>query len=164
MLDLAIKVILQDFAEQVVKDVQVGIRTKRVTKYGAMNASGQAADSVKYRLTETGFEIFVNGKAAAYIDTLESGRKPGKQPPRAELKSWVMRRGIPEKWHVSVDTATFLIARKIGRDGTTVFQQGGKTGIITDSINPQRLAELREKLVPALIADITAELKTNIGI
>ena len=158
MLDLKISAALQDFAESVVKGVVDNITTKRVTRYGAMNASGQAARSVKYRLTETGFEIYVSGKAVAYFDALEKGRRPSKRPPISEIKPWVILRGLPAKWKVSADSAAFLVARKIGKEGTNVFQQGGKTGIVTDFINPENVAKLKETLLPLYIAEVTGVL------
>lgn len=155
MLDVRIASIFQSFAEQTVKGIQDNIRNKRVTKYGSMSASGQAADSVRYRLTETGFQIYVSGKAVAYFDTLETGRKSGKAPPSSALKEWVETRNLPSLWKMSADSIAFLVARKIGKEGTTVYQQGGGTGIIKDFINPERLKELRDSVIPILIEDIT---------
>ncbi len=155
MLDLRLAVIFQSFAEQTVKGIQTNIRTKRVTKFGAMSNTDLAARSLSYRLTETGFEIFVSGKAIAYFDTLETGRKPGKAPPRSALKEWVLLRNLPSKWKMSADSAAFLVARKISQQGTTVFEQGGNTGIIKDWISEARIKELRESVLPVFVEDVT---------
>ncbi len=167
MLDLRLATIFQSFAETTVKGIQENIRTKRVTKFGSMNASGKAAESIKYRLTETGFEIYVFGKAVAYFDTLETGRKPGKQPPTAALKQWVILRNLPSKWKMSADSAAFLVARKIGQEGTNVFTQGGHTGIVKDWVNEARIKELRESILPVFVDEVTSlilgEFKSKTG-
>lgn len=158
--------IFQSFAEQTVKGIQENIRTKRVTKFGAMNASGQAADSIKYRLTDNGFEIYVSGKAVAYFDALETGRKPGKHPRPEDLRPWVLLKDLPRKWGVSEKSAIFLVGRSIAKRGTTVFQQGGKTGIISDWINEKRIQELRELVLPVFAEEVSSlilgEFKSDI--
>lgn len=47
------------------------------------------------------------------------GRRPGTWPPDAPIREWVRLRGLPRKWGVSEDSATFLVRRKIGRRGTS---------------------------------------------
>jgi hypothetical protein len=52
------------------------------------------------------------GPSVRYGLVVERGRRPNKPaPPRAALRGWARRHGIPE-------SALFLIARKIGRAGT----------------------------------------------
>lgn len=46
------------------------------------------------------------------------GRRPGKWPPEAPIRAWVKLKGLPRKWGVSENSATFLVRRKIGRRGT----------------------------------------------
>lgn len=64
----------------------------------------------------------VEFKAPEYWKWANYGRKPGKMPPINAIEQWINVRGITPKSKnglpVSEKSLAFLIARKIGRDGT----------------------------------------------
>lgn len=54
-----------------------------------------------------------------YAPIQEEGRKPGKRPPADALLLWVQRKlGAPD----NAESVAFLIARKIGREGTKGYR------------------------------------------
>ena len=61
MLTLVEKALRRDFAEQTKAEVINAIKTKSVTKYGAVNSSGRLANSVEIKYTDNGFQIWANG-------------------------------------------------------------------------------------------------------
>ena len=148
--------IVNNFARNVIQGIQYNIRTKNVTKYGAMQSSGQMANSLNYKWDGRRLVIYSNEK---YFTVLEDGRKSGKQPPTSVIEKWlddkpVALRGISKK------SLAFLIARKIGKEGSLLYKQGGKSGVISDFINDQYIKEnLTDKLFLATVEEVTNILK-----
>jgi len=114
--------------------LQSNIREKSPTSYGPMNNTGEAALSLRYRwIGEDRVQIYSDmpGRSFNYIMTLETGRGPGKPPPTQPILKWIQERGI-NPTDISQKSLAYLIARKIGNEGSLVFRQGGNTGIISE--------------------------------
>lgn len=137
MLTEVSKQILEGFAISVVEGIKDNIRNKRVTQYGAMNASGRSAESVNYRIDDDGLTIYSTEK---YFTVLETGRKPGKRPPMGVIEEWINEKPVAPDG-ISVKSLAFLIARKIGAEGSLLYRQGGKSGVISNYINTQYIQE-----------------------
>lgn len=147
--------LILDEVGRVVSDRLVNdIKTKRVTKYGAVNASGKLAESVRYDVTNNGETLRVY--AEDYIYYLVHGRKNGKRPPKQAIREWIDAKGISPDG-ISKDSLAFLIARKIGESGTTIYQQGGSdlvSDIITDELVIQVKQELNDRLIALFQSDL----------
>lgn len=128
--------IVKNFAESVIAGIQNNIRTKRVTEYGVMNTTGQMADSLGYKWDGSTLIIYSSEK---YFTVLETGRKPGKQPPLDPIQKWIEAKGILTD--ISSRSLAYLIARKIGKEGSLLYRQGGKSGVISDFINDKYIKE-----------------------
>jgi hypothetical protein len=117
-----------------ISQLQSNIRDKAPTSYGPMNNTGEAALSLKYRwVGEDKVQIYSDmpNRSFNYLMTLETGRGPGKPPPTEPILKWIQQRGInPDD--ISQKSLAYLIARKIGNEGSLVFRQGGNTGIISE--------------------------------
>lgn len=124
--------ILKNFAEEVI----AGIRSR------IPNVTGQSAASLGYRIDAEGLTIFSSQK---YFTVLETGRKPGKRPPISVIEQWIKDKPIASD--ISPRSLAFLIARKIGEEGSLLYRQGGKSGVISESINDK---VIKEKLVDVL--------------
>lgn len=118
--------ILKNFAEEVIRDIRAKIP----------NVTGESADSLGYRIDAQGLTIFSSKK---YFTVLETGRKPGKRPPIDVIEQWVRQKPITSD--ISPRSLAFLIARKIGEEGSLLYRQGGQSGVISDAINEQRIKE-----------------------
>jgi hypothetical protein len=139
----------QELTDRLVKDIQ----TKRVTKYGAVNASGRLAKSVNYKVNGSTLTI----SAEQYIGALEFGRKPGKKPPRDVIRKWIDEKGITPKDGISKDSLAFLIQRKIGEEGTTIWQQGGSdlvSGIFNDALRK----EIENDFYNLIASEVTSDV------
>jgi hypothetical protein len=137
-----------ELTDRLVKDIQ----TKRVTKYGAVNASGRLAKSVRYDVKNSTLTVY----AEQYIGALEFGRKPGKRPPRDVIRKWIDEKGIIPNG-ISKDSLAFLIQRKIGEEGTTIWQQGGSdlvSGIFNDALRK----EIENDFYNLIASEVTSDV------
>jgi len=79
-------------------------------------ATGKLIKSLDYRTLKTveGWTIQILGEK--YLEFVDKGRKPGKQPPIAPILKWIQSK--PIKFIGKTDKqAAFLIARSIGKKG-----------------------------------------------
>lgn len=149
---LSTDIIVRNFAEQVIAGIKANIRNKQVTKYGAMNASGTMADSLGYKWDGKTLVIFSSEK---YFTVLETGRKAGKRPPMSVIEKWLEDKPVAVQ-EISKKSLAYLIARKIGLEGSLLYRQGGNSGVISDYINSKYVKEnLTDKLFKATIESIT---------
>ena len=93
-------------------------------------ATGKSKDSLRYEITEEGKKIILTVFGKPYFAVVETGRKPtpDKKPGRAmidAIKEWTAARGKPE-------SMAWAIAVKINKEGTKLWQAGGRTDIYTD--------------------------------
>lgn len=120
--------ILKNFAEETI----AGIKSR------IPNVSGKMATSLGYRIDASGLTIYSSEK---YFTVLETGRKPGKRPPIDVVEEWVKAKPIIPNDGISTRSLAFLIARKIGEEGSLLYRQGGKSGVISRSINEGAIKE-----------------------
>lgn len=154
--------ILRQYFEAAIAKIQDNIRAKRVTKYGAMNASGFTAASLEYVITPTGGALY----GAGHIFVLETGRGPttsgggGGTSLRSKIRRWIDDKGITPEG-ISKDSLAFLIARKIHREGTELHRIGGNSGILSDVVNDAELQKLYDALFFELETIVTSTLLKN---
>ena len=137
-----------ELTDRLVKDIQ----TKRVTKYGAVNASGRLAKSVRYDVKNSTLTVY----AEQYIGALEFGRKSGKKPPRDVIRKWIDEKGIIPNG-ISKDSLAFLIQRKIGEEGTTIWQQGG-SDLVSGIFNDALTKEIENDFYNLIASEVTSEV------
>ncbi len=78
-----------------------------------------------------------------YTEQLVNGRRGGRFPPIEAIKQWIIDKGIVNniKGSISVSSLAFLIARKIAREGTKYYQQGG-TDLVSAVITDERIQNI----------------------
>lgn len=83
-------------------------------------ASGRTIASLKVEMTEDGGVLW--GRSP--FGTLETGRKPGKVPAGfwKIIRQWMDDKGIQVE---KPDSFAYLVARKIAKEGTQLFREGG---------------------------------------
>jgi len=144
MLTAVTRLILENFALEVIEGIKTNIREKAVTQYGAMNTTGKMADSLGYRIDDEGLTIYSSER---FFTVLETGRKPtspgaakGSPTLREQIEAWIQNKGIQPEG-ISQKSLAFLITRKIHEQGSLLYRQGGKSGVISDYINEQYIKE-----------------------
>lgn len=118
-----------------------------------MKASGQWIESLENRSKGLSGQLW----GEAYTEQLVNGRKPGKFPPIKIIEKWIYDKGITPQ-NISYSSLAFLIARKIAKEGTEYFKQGG-TDLIESVITPQRIQSILDKVSEFQISSFTTEIK-----
>lgn len=157
--------VLNKFGENLVNDIKFAIRNKNLTGNGPSVASGDLVNSVRYEVKENELSIY----ALQYIGALQYGRKPtvnpiaGNPTLKERIRVWLDQKGI-EPDGISKDSLAFLIARKIHREGTSIYQrtQGQSSGLLDDVLNDQLIERIQSELVFSFIVEIRSEILKNI--
>jgi hypothetical protein len=92
------------------KDIIVDQRAKAIT------ASGHSGQSLQIYVTNDGARLV----GASYFRQQVEGREPGEFPPMEDIIDWVKRK--IRNIDISVESLAFLIARKIAKYGTDIYQ------------------------------------------
>lgn len=92
-------------------------------------ASGRTIASMKVEVTEDGGVLW--GRSP--FGTLETGRKPGKVPAGfwKIIRQWMEDKGIQVE---KPDSFAYLVARKIAKEGTQLFRNGGRSDIYSPEV------------------------------
>lgn len=108
---------LQNVGLEIVAEAKTNLNQNKTNNTGMLRASGKVQSDKDG--VDAGF--FAEGSSEGYASYVEYGRGPTKKagqiPLRTTLKAWVHRKlGIP--YGKELESATYLIARKIHRKGT----------------------------------------------
>lgn len=143
--------------EQILADEFEAIKFDLIKRYDelGMRASGDFEKGLEVRQNKLSAELWGNH----YIEQLVNGRGPGKFPPIAAIEKWINDKGI-SALDISVSSLAFLIARKIAREGTEIFQKGG-TDLVDSVITPERIQGIIDKVGRFYINEFTLNI-TNI--
>lgn len=133
------------------------IVNKPVTKYGAVNASGELERSITYTIEGSTLTIWGND----YIYYLQNGRGPNKNQSKEALlnfagwagstfiKDWINDKGL--------DLNPFAVAYNLGKNGNIIYQQGGSN--LVSSIFDEALQQTIENEFAGLLAsEIESEI------
>lgn len=92
-------------------------------------ASGRTIASLKVEITEDGGVLW--GRSA--FGTLETGRKGGKVPAGfwKIIRQWMDDKGIQVE---KPGSFAYLVARKIAKEGTQLFRNGGRSDIYSPEV------------------------------
>lgn len=135
------------------------LKLELIAKYNelGMKASGDWERSLNaiINITVTTFSAIIRGNH--YTEYLTKGREPGGFPPHDVIRKWIDDKGITPKDNITKDQLAFLIARKIAREGTEYFKQGG-TDLIDSVITPERIRKIVDALGVALTANLEFEV------
>lgn len=124
----------------------------------SLSQSAALADSMFPQIIADPHALHLAIGLAGYWYYVEYGRRPGKQPPIDAMEAWINKTGMvpyPDEngKTPSVRSLAFLIARKIGREGTK-----GK-GIIHDIVERNR-TKWTDRIRRAASADVDNRVKT----
>lgn len=124
----------------------------------SLSQSAALADSMFPQIIADHHALHLAIGLAGYWYYVEYGRRPGKQPPIDAMEAWINKTGMvpyPDEngKTPSVRSLAFLIARKIGREGTK-----GK-GIIHDIVERNQ-AKWIDRIRRAASADVDNRVRT----
>lgn len=111
-----------------------------------MKASGQWEEELEVVVIQTNAGISGALKGEDYTVQLSEGRAPGKFPPLEDIEAWVESKGLAAiDNEISTSSLAYLIARKIAREGTEYYKQGG-TDLIESVVTPERIQSIIDKV------------------
>lgn len=112
-------------------------------------------DRISFTISIDNAFYCIDFNAPAYWKWAENGRGPGKMPPINVIEDWITRRKITPRSNTKTPMSTrslaFLIARKIGREGT----EGSHFLSMTLS---EQENYFTDKIINAITDDIMAQL------
>lgn len=140
--------VLIKFADRFIEIARDNLRNNNT------NASGELDQSLE-KIVEIGEDSFsVKISMADYWYYVENGRGPGKFPPPPAIRKWVEIKPVtpyPDSQGriPTVDQLTFLISRKISREGTSAQP-------FFEPAKEQAIREFSQAIDDAIAADIDA--------
>jgi hypothetical protein len=156
--------ILTDYGIKLTEQLVTDIKQKQVTKYGSVNASGKLANSIKFKVANS--VLTITGEQ--YIGALQFGRKPterkGDKPLKEIIYQWIedkpsaqMRFGWSGLKEYQKKGLAYVIARKIHKEGTTIYQQGG-TDLVSSIFNEALQRSIEKEFADLLITEINLNI------
>ncbi len=145
--------------EDIMKSHFDAIKEDLIAKYEklGMRASGKWAETLEADVNR--LKGIIRGQH--YTEQLVDGRKPGRMPPVSAIKKWIEDKGIMSsvRGNISISSLAFLIARKIGQEGTKYFQQGG-TDLVSSVITPERIQMIIDDVSEFHINGFVSEIES----
>ncbi len=136
-------VTVKDNVLAVVADELDALRERIIANHEAAGqvASGRTRDSIRVERTEDGGILW--GRQA--FGVLETGRKPGRVPKGFYhiIRQWVDDKGIRVP---NPDSFSYLVARKIAREGTEMYRTGQKKDIYSTDME-KAIREIERKVL-----------------
>jgi DNA-binding XRE family transcriptional regulator len=123
-----------------------------------MDASGGSADSLKEKSEDNAGQLFGKRSMGALIE----GRRPGKQPPLEAIIQWLKDKKtfrIDLEKGPSLRGLAFIIARKIGKTGTDIYQRK-RHALNIDDLIVQAKADLGKAILQIEKEKVIEKLKT----
>ena len=126
-----------------------------------MRASGKWAKSLEVEISKTDGKSTAKLYGEKYTEQLVLGRKPGRFPPIKAIEQWIKDKGIqPIEANLKISSLAFLIARKIAKEGTNYYKQGG-TDLVESVITPKRIQDIINQVKEINVVIFTRGLLNN---
>lgn len=119
--------ILQEGAESLIEKIRANMVANNI------NATNKTSESLEYEIIEDGDKTTLNINANKFASVIETGRKPTPDlKPGASMiqniTEWVNARGLES-------SLVWAIATQINKEGTKLWQEGGRDDIYTLPFN-----------------------------
>jgi hypothetical protein len=123
-----------------------------------MKASGKWQSTLNVEISGNDDLTIARIYGEHYTEQLVYGREPGKFPPIKAIEKWIYDKGIQAIGkQIKISSLAFLIARKIAKEGTEYFKQGG-TDLVSSVYTPERIQSIIDKVKEIDLAYITKGL------
>lgn len=142
--------ITKDDAKKVVSEELQALRQKIIDNHlkAGQKASGKTIASLRVEVDADGGTLF--GRKA--FGTLETGRRGGRVPKGFYyiIQQWMKDKGIQVE---KPKTFAYFVARKIAREGTQLYRQGGRSDIYSNEI-PKTTESVLSRITGLLSASV----------
>jgi hypothetical protein len=124
----------------------------------------QASGRTARRLREvvTSFSAVLYGPD--YIQQLEDGRgptrnnTPSKPTLREAIEEWLQYAGISPRRGQTRRSLAYAIANSIHRKGTKLYQRGGRSGVLSETITERSLNNLLQELTDIQAVEVSSQV------
>lgn len=117
-----------------------------------INASSRLSDSAEVEVSLNNTKLVISLMLEEYWKYVEYGRGPGKRPPIDAIENWIrIKPVIPDARNGRIPNSrqlAFMIARKIGNEGTTARHAINKT-VYSDAME-EIINDIRNEIVRQL--------------
>lgn len=139
---------------EILKEFFEGLKEEIISNHIAagQKATGKTIDSFQIEIEEASARLTARGN----IDSLEKGTPKGVKVSRQSLVEWIEAKGIQTK---NVNSLAFLIQRKIMREGSRLFRDGGRKDIITSAITDDRVGVVEQQFADKYLNLVKTEVK-----
>jgi hypothetical protein len=149
--------------EEIFQDEIESLKEELIQKYDdlGMRATGNWANKL------TSFVDISVGKYVAkiigldYTEQLVQGREPGGMPPVQNLVEWIEAKPITPWENMTIESMAWAIAKKIAREGTEYFKQGG-TDLIQAVITPERIRKIINAVGKSMVNNFQLEINEDL--
>lgn len=168
MLSLGQTVVIENFAKDLIKLMQLVIRNKPIKRVSRrrikgkyvdktfespVNASGDLAKTLRYELTGTRLSIYAND----YIYDLIWGKPPSNTAMGidhnldSKISKWMSDKGI-QSVNIDKDTLSTLITNKIQKFGSSIYlaHHGSNSGLLENIISDNLIRDYNAKFTQQL--------------
>lgn len=147
---------MKDLILKFLNEVSKGIKDEQ-TRQGRV-ASGKTAQSLEPEATDNTGILYGN----ISVNVLETGRKPGKPPHSSIIRQWIEdKRIFTDKTDSEKNGIAYVIARRIGEQGTRLHIDGGKSGVLSSIITDERINTFERAVLQRYGREITEEIVTT---
>jgi hypothetical protein len=115
------------------------------------NATGKTSRSLRFEVTQTSDSQTLRIIGKPFFNVVETGRKATPQYTKPSqdfvnaIREWANAKGVPG--------AAYAIAKSIHKKGTKLFQQGGRTDIVSSVINPTLIESISKSVLDKFAAE-----------
>ena len=116
-----------------------------------LNASGKTAKSLEVVMGDNGGALM----GRSFFAVLETGRKAGKVPKnfRQIIEKWATDKGLTFETPAKLRSFSYLVARKITREGTKQYRTGRRTDVFTEAVN-ETVTSIQNQLGNEMLKEI----------
>ena len=139
--------ILSDFGQNSVRIIRDNMNR------AGQNASGETSSDLESDVTENGTKLTVSGPGHVWV--LETGRGPWQGGSSAnlpdKLEKWIQIKGVNLSLGRTLEQTSRSLAFLINKNGTKLYQEGGRDDIITPIFAPKRFEDLFNDIANAAL-------------
>lgn len=155
MLSVSEKILVKALSDKVLAQYVNAIKTKKVTKFGAVNSSGRLAASGEIVLTDNGFQLHAN----EYITGLIEGVKPGETTATlGDIQNWIQEKPLSSS--IPINSLAAIILRKQRKEGNMVWRthKGADSGLLADVANDSTINQFVSLLASQSVEELTKDI------
>jgi hypothetical protein len=165
-----VRIILDKFAKESILGIKNTYFTKLIGNYkrNPLRATNKFGQSLTYSIGDNKLQIFTS---VDYLESMVTGLSPTMAKREnvstlyKKLIDWATAKPVQLKGSISISDFAWVAAKKIQREGTTIYNQFGKkgqeSGLVTDNINEESIGLLMADLSLSIEEYLVKEFKAS---